>query len=671
MNKFHTIILATYLLNLCTPAYSRSEIIGYDVFNLTLEELLNVEVITASKTLEGQWSAPSVMTVISAEEIQLFGSRSLAEVLQKVVGIQPYFSSTYGLNFLSVRGDTQSNVDARTLVLVDGRPMFRSSITHGSNVTPYTLFPVETLQRIEVIRGPGSVLYGSGAFSSVINLITEDSKESNASVKIGIGSFDTFDATLNASYFNNDVSFQSATRFIDQSGDDFNAVGVDGIPTQTKYFNNSSFLSQNTLRWQGLKASLIRSRIERMVWFPSLQVKEDDVPRFENELTSIDMEYSWKINHSLTVTANSSFHREDYLNVFNSTDDDIASHTIDGRAYNEDYTYEITVFGNHNSVGVNYVVGLVRDRSTGEDSADPENPFSLPTFSPGSWDYWINSAFFQGNYAFNNHLSITVGAQYNDPDFASGDISPRLGLVGNHPSGFGFKLLYGEAFRAPVVAERFFVGSRTIGNPNLKNELIATTELQLAHHTDKSEISLTLYKSELTEIINSFPVPGSTLLQTENQGERSLQGIEIEGKLNFLARWYLTGNYSWQQNESDGTTDATLQPRWLANIGLGIRDSNYHIGLFDTILSRYRKTSLINPEALTVNPDSEIYHLVSASTSWYFDKSTFNGKTVELKLSVNNLLDEDINIPDFSTYSLNTVPGGSGRSVLASIKLGI
>ncbi|MBL4704648.1 MAG: TonB-dependent receptor plug domain-containing protein, partial [Flavobacteriales bacterium] len=188
MNKFHTIILATYLLNLCTPAYSRSEIIGYDVFNLTLEELLNVEVITASKTLEGQWSAPSVMTVISAEEIQLFGSRSLAEVLQKVVGIQPYFSSTYGLNFLSVRGDTQSNVDARTLVLVDGRPMFRSSITHGSNVTPYTLFPVETLQRIEVIRGPGSVLYGSGAFSSVINLITEDSKdskESNASVKIG------------------------------------------------------------------------------------------------------------------------------------------------------------------------------------------------------------------------------------------------------------------------------------------------------------------------------------------------------------------------------------------------------------------------------------------------------------------------------------------------------
>ncbi len=639
---------------------------------MSLEELLNVEVITASKTLQDQWSAPSVITVISQEEIQLFGSRNLANVLEKVVGMQPYFTTIYGLNNLSVRGDTTSAIDARTLVLVDGRPMFRNSITHSSNVLPYTLYPLESLQRIEVIRGPGSVLYGSGAFSSVINLITKKAQVSNANVSLGVGSFGAVDGTLDATYSANTWSFQSTTRFLDQDGDDSDAVGEDGLLTQSNFYEKSNFLSHNRLTWQELEVTLIQSESERMTWFPSIQKRQSDAHWFENKLTSMNVGYSWRITDTVRIEANTAYHREYLINSFDTPESVVDTPLIENKALSEDYNFELNAFGSLKELGLNYVIGIVRDRSTGKDTADPEDPFSVTVFDPNHWDYWVNSMYFQSTYSLNNDLSITAGAQYNEPDFSSGDFSPRFGLVGNYPSGFGFKLLYGEAFRAPVVGERLLTGARITGNQDLNNELIATTELQLSRHTNSSEVSITLYKSRLTEIISTTPLPSpSTQVQFSNQGKRTLQGVEIEGKLSFLTHWYLSGNYSWQQNETDGVDNATLQPRWLLNIGLGKRGPNYHLGLFDSIISQYGKISQINPSVLSVNPDSELYHLVSASAGWRFQNKALKGKKLELNLTIHNLLDEEINTPDFSSFNLNTIPGGPGRSLLVSLKMGI
>mgnify|MGYP000134051303 CR=1 FL=1 len=669
MKRLYSALLSACLFIFSESALTQSEFIESEVFDMSLEELLNVEVITASKAPESLWSAPSVITVISQKEIQLFGSRDLADVLEKIVGMQPYFQAAFGLSFLAVRGDTPLVVDARTLVLVDGRPMFRNSLAHSTNVLPYTLYPLESLQRIEVIRGPGSVLYGSGAFSSVINLITKKVHVSTASLSLGLGSFGTVDSTLNASYSADTWSLQSTTRFIDQDGDDFDATGVDGLPTKSNFYENSSFMSHNKLTWQGFEATLIRSESERMTWFPSIQVKDDGVPRFENERTSFDIGYRWQINNTFRMEANTAYHREHFFDTSYSLGGGANDPVIERNAIGEDYHYELTVFGNHDNLGLNYVIGVIRDRSSGEDKDNPGVPARL---KPNQWDYWIDSAYFQTTYSLNNVLSVTAGAQYNKPDFSPGGFSPRFGLVGNYPNGFGFKLLYGEAFRAPVVGERFTTLDTLAGNPDLTNELIATTEIQLSHHTETSELSMTLYNSQISDIISTTQASTvNTQVQFINQGKRTLQGVEIEGKLSFLSHWYLSGNYSWQQNKTDGVDDTTLQPPWLLNVGLGKRDANYHLGLFDTIISRYGKVSDVNPDVLSVNPDNEIYHLVSASASWHFQHNEFKEKNVKLNLSIHNLLNEDINIPDFAAFTLNTIPGGSGRSILVSLKIEI
>lgn len=672
MKRFYSALCSVCLFILSEFAFTQGKFVDNEVFDMSLEELLNVNVVTASKKLEGQWSAPSVMTVISKEEIELFGSRNLADVLEKVVGMQPYFNSVYGLSFLSVRGDTPSAIDARTLILVDGKPMFRNSISHSSNVIPYTLYPIESLQRIEVIRGPGSVLYGSGAFSSVINLITQKAKVSKASLSLGIGSFDTVDSTLDLIYTSNIWSFQSTTRFIDQDGDNFNAIGEDGLETRSHFYEDSNFLSHNKFTWLGLEVALIQSKSDRMTWFPSIKAKQRDSHRFENDLTTMNIGYTWEFSDNFRVEANTLYHRENLFNTFDTPSGDENSPVAENIGTAKDYIYEITAFGNHEGLGLSYVMGIVRDRSTGKDEADPGDPFSIPIFDPGNWDYWINSGYFQATYALNSELSFTAGAQYNDPDFSSGDFSPRFGLVGNYLTGFGFKLLYGEAFRAPVAGERLLTGDRISGNTELKNELIATTEFQLSRHDDNSEISVTFYRSRLTEIISTTPFsPASTKLQFNNQGKRTLQGIEIEGKLSFFDHWYMSANYSWQQNESNGVDGETLQPPWLLNIGIGKRGTNFHYGIYDTVVSRYGNVDRVNPSTLSVNPGSDTYHLVSASASWHFQNRALKGKQVDLNVSVHNLLNEEVNIPDFSTFTLNTIPGGPGRSILCSIRVGI
>jgi outer membrane receptor for ferrienterochelin and colicin len=143
-----------------------------ELVNLSLEELLQVKIITASRSEETLSTAPGVMSVITAKEIEQFGSNSLFEVLERVTSTYMNGYHLFPQNNPSLRGDLASNVDNHVLILVNGRP-FRESFGGGYAFSIYLAFPVSMIEKIEIIRGPGSVLYGSNAFVGVINLITK------------------------------------------------------------------------------------------------------------------------------------------------------------------------------------------------------------------------------------------------------------------------------------------------------------------------------------------------------------------------------------------------------------------------------------------------------------------------------------------------------------------
>ena len=144
-----------------------------DIYNMSLEEILNINVVTASKNSENQTVAPAVMTIITDKDIAVYGDMSVSEILDRVVNF--YVSGTYLIpkNNVNIRGEHTGLYDTHVLWLLNGRPM-RESVHAGVNAAILNMFPVESIQRIEVIRGPGSVLYGTSAFQGVINIITKE-----------------------------------------------------------------------------------------------------------------------------------------------------------------------------------------------------------------------------------------------------------------------------------------------------------------------------------------------------------------------------------------------------------------------------------------------------------------------------------------------------------------
>src|SRR5581483_4215140 len=161
--------------------------------SLELETLLNMEVTTASKFPQKLADAPGVISVVTKDELRRFGGITLGEILERVPGLQRASAYFTDRSLIAARGD-QTKIDGgHILILVDGRPA-REILEGGLVSDLLESFPVSVLERIEVIRGPGSVLYGSNAFSAVINLIPIKAQASTVDAN-GLGGPDGTAAT--------------------------------------------------------------------------------------------------------------------------------------------------------------------------------------------------------------------------------------------------------------------------------------------------------------------------------------------------------------------------------------------------------------------------------------------------------------------------------------------
>jgi iron complex outermembrane receptor protein len=162
-----------------------------DLGDASLEELTNIQVFSASKRMQTTREAPSSVTVVTADEIQKFGYRTLADILRSVPGFYVTYDRNY--SFAGVRGFARlGDWNSRVLLLVDGHRI--NTNTFGQAMLG-TEFPVDVdlIQRVEIVRGPSSSLYGSNAFFAVINVVTRSASElGGGELSFEAGSFDTY-----------------------------------------------------------------------------------------------------------------------------------------------------------------------------------------------------------------------------------------------------------------------------------------------------------------------------------------------------------------------------------------------------------------------------------------------------------------------------------------------
>src|ERR1035437_5875488 len=193
-----------------------------DLTELPLEALMDIEVpkvYGASKLEQKATEAPASVTIITADEIKKYGHRTLADVLQSVQGFNVSYDRDYA--FLGARGLSLGDFNERMLLLVDGQRV-NNDYNDGAAIGTDFILDVDLIERVEVIRGPGSVLYGNNRFFGVTKMVTRRGQQLNGvEASTEYGSFDTYKARVSyGKLYTNGVEVLLSGTYYDSGGQD-------------------------------------------------------------------------------------------------------------------------------------------------------------------------------------------------------------------------------------------------------------------------------------------------------------------------------------------------------------------------------------------------------------------------------------------------------------------
>lgn len=615
------------------------------LLDLDIEDLT---VVVASKKAEKFADAPSVINVVTAEEIKSYGATDILDVLNRVTSIQTFGSNFLPDNVVSIRGQSLTHNDNHILVLINGRP-FRDGISGGFNFPLYKSIPIGMVERIEIIRGPGSVLYGTNAFSGVVDIITKKpSKEKEGYAAATYGSLKTRGFESAGGLKEENWNIMTGFKYMNTDGWQLTATDESGIlDNYNRDDKNVGFVF--TGEYKGLTLNTvyvnsIQANLGGRLAFPS------DTIRVKKIFS--DIGYSHKILKNWEAQYNVTANILDELNQSEAGDP----------GFSNDVRFEPLIRGPLFSKKLNLLFGGSYEIHDGQLNGGGK-------FVDTEWF----SAYSQASYQLFQPFTLIAGVQWNKPSGVDGDFSPRLSALYKINNEWGVKLLYGEAFRTAYASERALDLGFLIGNPSLNPETIQTTEAQVYYNSKGNFAALTFFHSEMKEIVNRQIVsPG--VFQFVNSGEIDFYGFELEGKARITNQWSLNGNLTWQENEEEdtGVKNSTFSPNWMGKLGVSYKpNAKYQMSLFDSYFGNPTQVSEINQSVSDANPKPEDYHLVTANAIFNLN-ALLNLKTssgFKFSLFIDNLLDEDINFPEFNRRNVNSLPIYSGRAAYGQLEI--
>jgi outer membrane receptor protein involved in Fe transport len=684
----------------------------------SLDELINLIVTTASKSEEKLQDAPGIITVVTQQEIIAFGATSLWEVLDRVVSLYLVGTAVLPQNMLSVRGAAQENFNTQVLYLLDGRP-FRESVASGY-ISPMILgFPLSNIERVEVIRGPGSVLYGTCAYTGVVNIITKTDEVERFEASARYGSYNTFIGEITGGGKIGDLKISGGSYIYNSSGWPFtargesdavkNPDGTDRIlrdPKTVPYFSRN-FGANLKANYKGFTLTAYYGSVLQAdmnanpTWASTIGTVNAPIER-ANEINRliVDLGYATQVtsiwNTSINVTYNNLLYRF-FRPVDTFKEDEI-------RRYTNDVVIEWTNYLKPIDK-LNILVGALTNTQTGYAldlrlRPDGRTPWDIreknpdPFYTISNYNQTWFTGYLQVDYRFlNDRLKLIAGGQLNKVTNIPLDFVPRLGAVANITDELRFKVLYGQAFRSAAAFERqTFSLPNAVGNPNLTPERIRTFEAQLSYTTPDFDVALTYFNSYQTDLIRRT-VPGDPLSPIYtingvtvsvptfiNSDQLYSQGFELEGKWIITNSLNLFGSVSYQTStDSDPKIfgDSYGMPTLMAKLGLMYTSKIINAGIFNSFFSTGGDITAYNAQGQAItrraNPDVQAFSNLTLNVTLDVGK-TFGWAGLEgwgLNIYGNNLLDAQIYYPEYVRRNINSLPGRQGRSLYGGIKVSL
>ena len=614
-----------------------------------LDALLNTRISTAAKYEQRVTDVPASVTVITAEEIARNGWLTLADALASVPGVTLTYDRGY--TYLGVRGvGLPSDYNNRFLILLDGQPML-DGVAGAIDVGTALAIDMSLLSRIEFVRGPGSVLYGSGAMFGVINLILKSEQE-GASVSAGGGSHHT---TLASGRFAHDLgggfSMSVAGSMQNDHGQnlffpEFNTPeNNNGVSVGHDFDNYRSLLG--TISGHGLRFLALTSSRNKGIptAFAGTTFNRNEQFTDGRSLLSLTTDHRTSATGQLSVRA--SYDRFDYHGQFTYGDVLATDRSVSTRL-NADVRYVWDVQPNHRvTFGTEFVDNVRASYKTviGGVENSIGGPFS------------VASVYAQSEFQPLHSLSVTAGVRYDRYARVTDSVNPRAAIVWHVGAANTFKLLYGTAFRLPSVFELGFQGTSADLTPhdNLQPEKIRQLELVWeARLTPEVLLRVSPYWFHVTGLIkqNTDAVTGES--RFVNLSDVTSQGVELQADYRRSDGLWSYVSYSRQRAVEDGVRMVN-SPCNLAKAGFSTPASRPFQGALELIYETGRKTfgGATTPGVF----------LTDLSLSAEFRTS------LRLSVAVKNLLNTPYATPGGPGNLEDTIPQ-NGRTFLIRLQVG-
>ena len=519
-----------------------------DLTGLSLEDLLNKQVETASKIDEKLSDAPGIVSVITHDELERFGAMTLRDVMERVPGLFLASDFMTDRTLIGVRGDQIKNTGAHTLILINGRPT-REVVQGGISTDIYQSFPVEIIEQIEVVKGPGSVLYGTDAFSGVINIITRKAKASNLTARCLSNVLGGHSASGEGFLKENDLSVVAAGGYLRQPDWTTNYSASDFL-TGAPYSTEVTVPNRGFGAFFDVKCKAFRLMSLLTQWrTSSFQAQSPGMVGWARQFS--DMGYGqevmkhWQMDFNVTYTRHT-------LSLDNAPNISRESQYAVG-----EWTNNVDIMDN-----LHLLVGGEYDFSSGREFDSTMNP--TVTYSDEK-----RSAFrfyTQAGYEPLNSLKFIGGVQVNKVEKVDWNTSPRAGIIWYPLSVINMKALYSQAFRAPSINETgLHAPSPLEGNPNLRHEQVRTIDIGVSYLGEKVQGGIGCFYSRQSDIVVSQFIPGVLPGYYFNLGKLEIRGMEADVKYYPLREVFLTGSVLYQTNkDQDGKTNVTPFPPMVA-----------------------------------------------------------------------------------------------------------
>ena len=544
-----------------------------DLSQASLEELMNIKVISASKYLQSSESAPSLVTVITAEQIQQYGYRTLADILRSVGAFYVTYDRNY--SYVGVRGFARpGDYNTRMLLLMDGHRL-NDNVDDWAYVGTEFILDVDLIERVEIIRGPASSLYGSNAFFAVVNVVTKRGPQiDGVELSAEAGSFNSyqgrvtygkrlqpFELLLSGTYYTSPGQNLFFPEFNSPSENFGLAAHGDDDRSRSLFaelgIKKFAFRAAYNLREKGIPTASFGDI------FNHPGSRTFDIHRFFEAQYQTTLPGDWE----LSLRASHDFYH--YWGRYMWSDPAIPSPILNvdsawGEWWGSEARLTRILFDKHRlTAGFELRDNLRQDQQN----------YDLRPFTPYFEQHhssWVGALYLQDEFSLSSSFLFNLGIRHDQYSTFGGTTNPRLALIYRPREATNLKLLYGTAFRAPNVYELYLQSNSQIPNPGLRPESISTAELVLEQTLNRHlRLAVSGYHSRISGLISQIPDPETGLFIYRNWDKVSSKGLELE----LRGRWMggLEGHaaYNLQRtNDRDTGQGLTNSPLHLAKLGV-------------------------------------------------------------------------------------------------------